>query len=372
MSIIHGPPVRIEPYFGYRSASRLTISARALRAGKPGLEKRGRLQAIRTMIAQFASREEPDLAVELELKSRGGTPSRHRGTTDREGFVHFNIPLASEWAQPDHTRWETVTFHWRNRKGEACVDGYVLVPGASDGLGVISDIDDTIIETGITGGLKSVLRNWRRVLAEMPEERLAVPGVDLFYGALGGGAVLDAEDGHAGKLFPATHRPFFYVSSSPWNLFAYLVAFMQTRNLPLGPIHLRDWGLNRETFGSSSHGTHKTEAIQNILDFYPERRFALIGDDTQGDFHAFSEIAVANQGRIAAIFIRNADETLSPEEESAKQTIESAGVPLWLGSDYSTGHEFLEAIGLDGDGEASEIVDTVEEEHKRSRPATAT
>ena len=362
MDFIHGPPVRIEPYFGYRSATRLTISGRALRANKPGLEKRGRLQAIRTMIAQFASREEPDLAVELELKSTAGVTTRHAATTDREGYVHFDLPLSPAWDQPEHTRWETVTFHWRNRHGAACVDGYVLVPGTADGLGVISDIDDTIIETGITGGFRSVLRNWRRVIAQMPEERLAVPGVDAFYGSLGGGAVLSSEEGHAGERLNATRRPFFYVSSSPWNLFAYLVAYMHVRKLPLGPIRLRDWGLNRETFGSSSHGAHKTQAIQQILDFYPERNFAMIGDDTQGDFAAFSQIAVGNPGRIAAIFIRSAGDALSPEEETARQTIENAGVPLWTGNDYTTGHEFLAAIGLDGDGEASEIVDAVEDE----------
>ena len=363
MDLIFGPPVRIEPYFGYRSATRLTISGRALRANKPGLEQAGRLQAVRTMIAQFASREEPDLQVELELKSTSGDTIRHSGSTDREGFVHFDVALSPEWEQPEHTRWETVTFHWRNRHGEACADGYVLVPGTKDGLGVISDIDDTIIETGITGGLRSVLKNWRRVLAQMPNERLAVPGVDTFYGSLGGGAVLREGEGHAGDRLTATHRPFFYVSSSPWNLFAYLVAYMRTRNLPLGPMHMRDWGLNRETFGSSSHGSHKTDAIQGILDFYPERNFAMIGDDTQGDFHAFSQIAVANPGRIAAVFIRRAVGPLSEEELAAKQTIESAGVPLWLGDDYTTGHDFLKATGLEGDGEATEIVDTVEAEH---------
>lgn len=367
--LIHGPAVRIEPYFGYRSGSRLKISGRALRAGNPRLEQRGKLQAIRTMIAQFASREEPDLLVTLELKSPSGETSRHRATTNKEGFVEFDIALDPQWEMPAQTRWEVVTFHWRNRKGEASVDGYVLVPGSLDPLGVISDIDDTVIETGITGGVRSVLKNWRRVLAQMPEERIAVPDVDVFYGTLGGGAVLVGDGGHAGDNLPATNRPFFYVSSSPWNLFAYLVAFMKQRKLPLGPMQMRDWGLNRETFGSSSHGSHKTDAIQEIIDFYPERRFAMIGDDTQGDLVAFGEIAAANPGRIAAVFIRRAGDPFSPEEEAARISIETAGVPLWMGDDYATGHDFLRAIGLESDGEATEIVDTIEETHDKANNA---
>lgn len=359
MEFIHGPPVRIQPYFGYRSHQRLRISARALRAGNPRFERRGSVQAFRTMLSHFASREEPELPVSLEIRTPDGMERRHAIVTDREGYAHFDIELGSEWERPHHTRWETVTFHWSNRKGEMSVDGHVLAPGTHAPLGVISDIDDTVIETGITGGLRSVLRNWRRVLAQMPEERIAVPGVDTFYGALGGGAVMAGDTGHAGEHVGATHRPFFYVSSSPWNLFSYLVAFKRQRGLPLGPIHLRDWGLNRETFGSSSHGSHKSGTIQSILDFFPALQFALIGDDTQGDLPAYAGLAAANPGRIAAIFIRRADAALSPEEQAARQTIESAGVPLWMGEDYSTGQEFLAASGLAHDGEASEIVDTI-------------
>ena len=188
----------------------------------------------------------------------------------------------------------------------------MLAPGAVTKLAVISDIDDTIVETGITGGPKSVAKNWRRVLAELPDERIAVPGSDVFYGALGGGAVL-AEPGGAGVRHTATHRPFFYVSSSPWNLFSYLVAFQQSRNLPLGPLLLRDWGLNRATFGSGSHGEHKRAAIEGLLAFYPEMRFALIGDDTQGDLPAYADAVRHFPGRVVAVFIRTGSGPLSPE-----------------------------------------------------------
>ena len=49
-----GPPVRVQPYFGYRTGERLVIGARALHSLKPGFERGGRLQAARTMWAQFA------------------------------------------------------------------------------------------------------------------------------------------------------------------------------------------------------------------------------------------------------------------------------------------------------------------------------
>lgn len=360
MPFLPTAPVRIQPYFGYRNRNRLHLTARALRSRVDGFEKRGKWRAARTMLSQFVSHEVPDLAVELEIARPSAPSQRHQGLTDKEGFVHFDIRLDPAWDLPEVPKWETVVLHWTNGDGAHCIDGHVLVPGRATALGVISDIDDTIIETGITGDFGAVLRNWRRVLVEMPEERILVPGADVFFNALGGGQILPAGDGHAGDRQPAPDRPFFYVSSSPWNLFSYLVTYIRGRGLPLGPIMLRDWGANRATFGSASHGAHKRAAIDAILGTYPELKFALIGDDSQGDLTAFSEVALAHPGRVRAIFIRKVGEAMSPEELAAQKAIEAAGIPLWLGDSYATGRDFLASIGLLADHEARAIIETVE------------
>ena len=359
MPFLPTAPVRIQPYFGYRNRERLFVTVRALRARKSEFEKRGKWRAMRTMMAQFASHEVKELPVELEVRSPSGETRRHQGVSDKEGFVHFDIRLEGDWPYEEHPAWETVTFHWKNGAGEQCVDGHILAPGESTGLAMISDIDDTIIETGITGNFRAVLRNWRRVLMEMPSERILVPGADLFYNALGGNEGLPEGKGHAGDHQPASRRPFFYVSSSPWNLFSYLVTYMKGRGLPLGPISLRDWGLNRETFGSSSHGAHKRAAIEGILETYPDIKFALLGDDSQGDLTAFSAIAVDNPHRVRAVFIRKVGEAMSPEELAAEAALKAANIPLWLGEGYEEGEKFLASIGLLEDAEARTIVDSV-------------
>jgi len=359
MALLDPPPVRLQPYFGYRSRERLVLSARALRSGKPRFENRGRLQAMRTMLAQFASREEAGVRVTLEMDV-AGIAMRHEAVTDREGFVRFDIALDPPFDLPPEPVWEVVALRWFNRDGPQCVDGHVLAPGADSCLAVISDIDDTIIETGITGGMRAIARNWRRLLAELPDDRIAVPGSDLFYGALGGGQVLPPGELRPERRIPATHRPFFYVSSSPWNLFAYLVAFQRAKGLPLGPLMLRDWGFDRATLGSGGHGLHKSAAIDAILAMYPELRFALIGDDTQGDLPAYAEAVRRDPGRVAAIFIRTTAGRLSAEEEAAKSAIEAAGVPLWLGDSFAVGKDFLEAAGFTPGGETEQIVRAVE------------
>lgn len=361
MQRLLGAPVRLQPYFGYRSRNRLVIGARALRSGKPGFEKAGRWQAVRTMLAQFASREAADVAVTLEVGGPDGLLLRHQQHTDAEGFVRFEVELEPEWDLPPDPVWEVVALHWNNRAGPQCVEGHVLAPGRRARLAVISDIDDTIIETGITGGFRAIARNWRRLLAELPEERIAAPGADAFYGALGGGQILPKGEHRPGTRIPATRRPFFYVSSSPWNLFSYLVAFMHSKKLPLGPLMLRDWGFDRATLGSSSHGAHKRASIEEVLSMYPDLRFALIGDDTQGDLPAYAEAVRRYRGRVAAVFIRtSAGEKLGPQEVAARALIESAGVPLWLGESYAVGQQFLRAAGFTPGGETEQIVHTVE------------
>lgn len=188
MDLFLAPPVRLQPYFGYRSRDRLVLAARALRAPKPGFESRGRLRAIRTMLAQFNSREEAGVEVALEIEVAGRIV-RHDAETDREGFVRFDLALDPPFDLPPNPVWEMVALHWVNRDGPQCIEAHVLAPGTDSRLAVISDIDDTIIETGITGGVRALARNWRRLLAELPDERIAVPGADAFYGSLGGGPV---------------------------------------------------------------------------------------------------------------------------------------------------------------------------------------
>ena len=354
-------PLRVQPFFGHRSRDRLLLSARALHAAQPRFEQVSRLRAIRTMVSQFLSREAAGVHVRLELHGHGERASVHEGFTDGEGFVHFDIALDPPWDLPDEPMWDLGTMHWESRHGPQSTEFRVLAPGRESRLAVISDIDDTIIETGITGGLRSVVRNWKRLFAQMPHERIAVQGADAFFDELGGGAFAEAHQ-HSARRLPATRRPFFYISSSPWNLFSYLVAFKQVKGLPLGPLKLRDWGLNRKTFGGGSHGQHKEEAIESILAMYPGLNFALIGDDTQGDLPAFARAVRLHPGRIDAVFLRTVSEhEFTAEEEAARDVISQAGVPLWLGRTYEDGIEFLRTLGVTPGGETEAIVRTVEQ-----------
>jgi len=359
MGIFRRNPVRVQPYFGYRSHDRLILTGRTMRSLPPQFDQVGRWQSFRVMMSQFFSRQVANVRVTLCLTRADGADFDYEAASDEDGYFRFDIPLEGDWPYPAQTAWEVVRLGWDTTEGHRSVIGHVLVPGADASIGVISDIDDTIMETGITGGLHNVVRNWKRIFAQMPHERILVEGADVFYGAIGGGLSVPSAKQPTGSFIPATHRPFFYISSSPWNLFSYLVAFQRSRQMPLGALFLRSWGLNLETIGKKSHGAHKKRAISEILEHFADLRFAFIGDDTQGDLPAFAEAVAREPERIAAVFIRTTEKALSEAELDAKRVIESFGVPLWLGNSYAVGRDFLRAAGVAPHGETSRIVETV-------------
>ena len=350
MSLLLGRPARVRPFFGYRNETSLVLDARALRMREPSWERRTTLAKMAALFRQFASDEVPELAVSLEVRIDGRAPLTRTCRSNREGYLRFELDFDPPWPLPAEPAWETVKLSWISRDGPQSVEGYVLAPGRDGRLAVISDIDDTIVETG-AGDLA---RNWRRVAAQMPGERVAVPGAVAFYSALGGG--------HVGDTTPATRRPFFYVSSSPWNLFDYLVAFKKAQGLPQGPLMLRDWGLDRATFGHDSHRVHKTAAIGSLAAFYPGLRFALIGDNTQADALAFAEAVAAHPDRIAAVFLRRApDAGIEPPEQAALDAIAAAGVAVWSGESWDVGADFLATLGFTPHGETAQIVEAIDQ-----------
>ncbi|MAK97598.1 MAG: hypothetical protein CL807_00365 [Citromicrobium sp.] len=359
MGLFRRNPVRVQPFFGYRSRDRLIVTGRTLRSRAPEFDTAGRWRTIRVMMSQFFAKPVAGVGVTLCLTREDGQDFDYAVASDAKGYFQFEIDLEGDWPYPESTAWEVVRLGWKTREGHQSVIGHVLVPGADAQIGVISDIDDTIMETGITGGLHNVVRNLKRIFAQMPQERLLVEGADVFYGAIGGGLSVPSNQQPTGSFIPATHRPFFYISSSPWNLFSYLVAFKRSRELPLGALFLRRWGFNRATIGKRSHGEHKQTSIAAILDHFSDLRFAFIGDDTQGDLPAFAEAVEREPERIAAVFIRTTEKALSEAELDAKRVIESFGVPLWLGNSYAIGRDFLRAAGVAPHGETSRIVETV-------------
>ncbi|HEV7589539.1 MAG TPA: phosphatase domain-containing protein [Longimicrobium sp.] len=310
-------PVRIEAYRGFGRPDRLWVKARVLRGmpAPPAREGDSLWLNLSATLQRFESDEVPGAAVRVRYP--GGEQVL---TADREGYVECWVdprpPLSG--AAP----WREVEMELVEPAGPAepfHTGARVLVPPATARLGVISDLDDTVVRTDVA----SRVRMMKHVFFGNAHTRMPFPGVAAFYRALERGSG------------PFAHNPFFYVSSSPWNLYEVLAEFLELRKIPAGPLLLRDWGASSVDPGEGGHAGHKTRHISTILELYPTLPFILVGDSGQEDPEIYHRVVHDHPERILAVYIRNVSrrpERLEAIRELAAE-VEKAGSTLILADD---------------------------------------
>jgi phosphatidate phosphatase APP1 len=327
----HEERVRVLAYAGYRTRENVHLKGRVVRFA-PGLTKAvSTWDRLCAMLAIYNSDELSNIAVRIEGYGQNATT-----VTDEEGYFDFNMAVGH--LLPGDTSWEQVVLTTPGREAQqGSIAVPVLAPGSNLNWGIISDIDDTVVETGATDFLK----NWRRVLIDRPGDRLAVPGAATLYNMI-------AVDHRA----PA--RPFFYVSSSPWNLYGFLTEFMELNDIPHGPMFLKDYGIDANQLIDSGHDTHKLAAIRTIMAAYPELRFLLIGDNGQRDVTIYAKVVDEFGERVAGVFIRDVDGSCrSGPEGLLLDAIEARGVPTYCGSGFEDAVAVVKQLELDRPIEAA-------------------
>src|SRR5690606_32290121 len=131
------------------------------------------------------------------------------------------------------------------------------------------------------------------------------------------------------KGVTADTNPFFYVSSSEWNLYDFLINFCRFHKLPKGVLQLKDikdeW---RDFFrkGSFSNHNHKQVKIERILEFYPDKKFVLLGDNGQHDPYIYQAIVEHFPDRILAVYIRGVKRSHRSKVYSIMEKIKGKGV----------------------------------------------
>lgn len=158
------------------------------------------------------------------------------------------------------------------------------------GISMISDIDDTIKHSGIGNGAREIFRNaFIRDLGD-----LTIDGVKEWYTTLANLGV-----------------KFHYVSNSPWQLYPVLVSYFAQAGLPKGSFHLKQYtGMLQGIFEPVAE--RKKGTLERILSDFPERRFILAGDSGEADLELYTDIVLANPGRILGVFIRDVTTSKPP------------------------------------------------------------
>ncbi len=169
--------------------------------------------------------------------------------------------------------------------------------------GIISDIDDTILISHATQKLRLIYLT----IFKKPADRKAFDGISDLYN--------DLVKGPTGL----STNPIFYVSSSHWNLFDLLTKFTEQNKFPKGPLLLKRVRNIKETILTIGNHEHKKEKIIELLTFYPDLEFILIGDSGQRDAAIYTQIAREYPERIMAILIRDVTPYIDPVVEASKK-----------------------------------------------------
>ena len=322
-----GRPAQVRVFPGYGVEGRVRVLGRVVVAGPAALDpevaRPSTWQVLRTNLRQYLTTEVPSARVRVEC---GGQRTEVRA--DREGYVDavLDAPLRPG---PHEVRMTPL-----DPPGEPSV-GTVHVHDAAVPLAVVSDIDDTVIDSGVARG---VLATVVTALLHDSAARVPLAGAPELYRAL----ARDPLDGR--------ERPFFYLSTSPWNLAGFLAGFLDRHGFPAGPLLLTDWGPG--TAGLLRVGTreHKSAALRRLADELPSAALILLGDSGQQDATIYADFAAALPGRVAAVYIRRAHAEDEPTRrqalERAERLLTGAGVPYLLTEDSAAMLAHARRLGL--------------------------
>jgi phosphatidate phosphatase APP1 len=280
-------PLQIVTYRSYGTPHRLYVKGRVLEK-KIIRKSTGKDSVWRNLISMYQRFESDEVPhAQLKVTAEGND---YFVTTDHEGYFTLNITPANPLVWKGI--WHELEIELVNPAAPFASpvksSAGVLLPPPDASYGIISDIDDTVVKTTAT----SLIAMARNTFFKNAHTRLPFAGVSEFYKAL--------QLGRNGK----GNNPFFYVSSSPWNLYDLLIDFLDLNDIPPGPLLLRDFGLDQDK-ENSGHMGHKFKEIRDILLTYPHLNFVLIGDSGQEDPKIYQEVVKKFPGRILAIYIRD-------------------------------------------------------------------
>ncbi|MBL0728403.1 App1 family protein [Piscinibacter sp. HJYY11] len=178
-------------------------------------------------------------------------------------------------------------WHLIESKPAASSPAHLLVHDPANTVGLISDLDDTILVSEVN----QTMRLLRNSLAVPPESREAVGGMAALYTAW-----------TKRNPRPAA-TPVFYVSGSPRQLTDSVRRFLHKHGFPPGVLQLKE-----VSPGSSDplrdQQAYKVARISDILQAFPQTRFALLGDDGERDPESYAELQARFGAQVLGVWIR--------------------------------------------------------------------
>lgn len=279
---------KIKSFLSYATKDKIIIHGRLIEnEGVMNIEEGSRWKNVVQTLRMLESDEVAHAKIIIEA----GDEVYHT-QTDKEGYFYFEIPAGTVPSQTRHLEWKDVHLiapDFENGSKPVSAKAGFILPHQNTRHIIVSDIDDTVIKTGVNSLLKlKVLWNtfFRNQYTRKPFDKISEILHQL---------TRDENDNFV--------NPVFYLSNSPWNLYPLIYELFKFRDIPLGPIFLRDFGLKTGA-EYQEFKNHKILHLKRLLIDFPDFPFILLGDATEKDARIYLDMYNKHPNRIKKIFIR--------------------------------------------------------------------
>ncbi len=272
------PHGHVVVYDGYGTAAGFTLSGRVLQDSGERLPAVGRSpwSNLHDVWRALESDEVPRCDVVATVAD-----VEYAAVTDDNGVFTIDVPRAARELAPGAAR-AIVQTASPTLVDAAPAEAVVHVLDDRPGIAVVSDFDDTIVETFVA----QRRRMFTQVFLKNASQLSPVSGVGTAYRA----------------LHEAGSRAFFYLSGSPQNFHPRIRAFMDAQALPRGPLLLKNLGSD----SLFRQNDYKGSRLRALLTRFPALTFLLVGDSGERDPEIYAALRAQHPERVAGIVIRKA------------------------------------------------------------------
>jgi phosphatidate phosphatase APP1 len=327
MRLTNRPAVKV--YHGYGSDGQLVVFGHVLKVS-PLPRKRYRRNVFTNtfaLIRLFMVKPIPCAKVRLQFNGESVEKEAEKDGFFRFQWAPYKMPSPG-WHKVEVFLAEGVV---KKYYGTIRGVGEIYVPHSKQ-YAIISDIDDTFLISHSSNLRKRLFV----LLTENAYSRKPFDGVARHYKALSHAATVADEP-----------NPFFFVSSSEWNLYDYIREFAAKNHLPKGIYLLSQMKRLSQAWktGQNRHAT-KFFRITRILEAFPEQDFILLGDDSQQDPVIYASVVEHFTDQIKAVYLRNVYHKNMEEVKKSIARIEAAGIPICHFKHSRDAFAHSERIGL--------------------------
>ncbi|HYC85289.1 MAG TPA: phosphatase domain-containing protein [Chryseosolibacter sp.] len=186
---------------------------------------------------------------------------------------------------------------------------------------VISDIDDTLVHSFIY----KKIRKFRTLMFTTMEKRQAVVNMQQLI-----------------RNFTDSGATPVYLSNSEQNLYPMIYRFLTHNKFPAGPLFLKQlrslwdviWNIKFPV-----RNIHKTQVLEELLTLFPDKKFVLMGDNTQHDLPIYLTVAEKYPENISYIIIRKVVDKTSDEDLVKKALTFKSPVRVYYSDNFPSSFE---------------------------------